>query len=214
MCDRSAPCRRSRGRTHAWRPRRRATSRTHRTRRFRRCTRRTAALRCWPRRRPAARRDRVRRRARGTRVPPVPDRCSARTARARPARAVGDAPSATPRTSSRFEAGSVLTSSTRFPASARAMAVAQAADVLPTPPLPVKKRMRVGCSMRVDMMAFSSSYRSSSTYFVRFIRCRCAATASRRLQHDPSGIRLAWRPDQQRQPIQRAQRATDTRRCS
>ena len=42
-------------------------------------------------------------------------------------------------TSSRFEAGSVLTRSTRLPASASAMAVAQAVDVLPAPPLPVKR---------------------------------------------------------------------------
>ena len=47
-----------------------------------------------------------------------------------------------PSTSSRFDAGSVLTSSTRFPASARATAVALATEVLPTPPLPVKNRLR------------------------------------------------------------------------
>src|SRR5574343_1644672 len=46
--------------------------------------------------------------------------------------------------SSRLEAASVLTSSTRRPASARAMAVAVETDVLPTPPLPVKKMNRVG----------------------------------------------------------------------
>ena len=38
-----------------------------------------------------------------------------------------------------LEAGSVLTSSTRLPLSARLSAVAQASEVLPTPPLPVKK---------------------------------------------------------------------------
>ncbi len=66
---------------------------------------------------------------------------------------VGVAESFTPSTSSRFEAGSVLTSSTRFPASARPIAVAQAAEVLPTPPLPVKNRMRVGFRINVDMTA-------------------------------------------------------------
>ena len=38
-----------------------------------------------------------------------------------------------------LEAGSVLTTRTRFPASANASAVAQASEVFPTPPLPVKK---------------------------------------------------------------------------
>ncbi len=39
-----------------------------------------------------------------------------------------------------FDAGSVLTSSTRLPLSHKATALAHASDVLPTPPLPVKKR--------------------------------------------------------------------------
>ena len=56
---------------------------------------------------------------------------------------VGTPFSCTPNTSSRFEAGSVLTSNTRPPRSARATAVAQASDVFPTPPFPVKNRMRV-----------------------------------------------------------------------
>jgi hypothetical protein len=46
--------------------------------------------------------------------------------------------------SSRFDAGSVLTSRTRNPQSARPMAVAHAREVLPTPPLPVKSRNGVG----------------------------------------------------------------------
>jgi len=49
-----------------------------------------------------------------------------------------------PNTASRFDAGSVLTMSTRLPAWASISAVAQAAEVFPTPPLPVKKRKRVG----------------------------------------------------------------------
>jgi hypothetical protein len=57
-----------------------------------------------------------------------------------PGTGLGVAVSATPSTSSRLDAGSVLTSNTRRPASARASALAQASDVLPTPPLPVKKR--------------------------------------------------------------------------
>ncbi len=39
-----------------------------------------------------------------------------------------------------FEAGSVLTSKTRLPCSARRIAVAQEMEVFPTPPLPVKNR--------------------------------------------------------------------------
>ena len=39
---------------------------------------------------------------------------------------------------------SVLMSSTRFPASASRTAAAHATEVLPTPPLPVKNRTRVG----------------------------------------------------------------------
>ena len=40
--------------------------------------------------------------------------------------------------------GSVLTNNTRWPCSASSTAVAQAIEVLPTPPLPVKKRKRGG----------------------------------------------------------------------
>ena len=64
---------------------------------------------------------------------------------------VGTADSDVPSTSSRLDAGSVLTSNTRRPASARAIAVALAAEVLPTPPFPVKNSMRVGFSMRPGM---------------------------------------------------------------
>ena len=138
-----------------WRPR--AASRTRRTRRSRRCTRPRAAPPCWRRRPRAARRGRARRRARGSRARPARDRCSARRARARPARPSATRSSVTPSTSSRFEAGSVLTSSTRLPASARPMAVAQAEEVLPTPPLPVKNRMRVGFSISVDMTVPSAA---------------------------------------------------------
>ena len=49
-----------------------------------------------------------------------------------------------PNTCPTLEAGSVLTSSTRCPPSASWMAVAQAIEVLPTPPLPVKNRKRGG----------------------------------------------------------------------
>src|SRR5512135_368169 len=60
-----------------------------------------------------------------------------------PGTGVGRPASSTPKTSSRFEAGSVLTRSTRRPRSARPTAVAPATEVLPTPPLPVKNRFRV-----------------------------------------------------------------------
>ena len=48
--------------------------------------------------------------------------------------------SGTPSISSRLDAASVLTSSTRRPASASAIAVAVDSEVFPTPPLPVKNR--------------------------------------------------------------------------
>ena len=55
---------------------------------------------------------------------------------------------ATPSIWSRFEAGSVLTSSSLCPASASLSAVAHDSAVLPTPPLPVKNRNRVGASRK------------------------------------------------------------------
>lgn len=61
-----------------------------------------------------------------------------------PGIAVGVGESGVSRTSSRLDAGSVETSRTRLPRSARATAVAQASVVLPTPPLPVKSRIRLG----------------------------------------------------------------------
>src|ERR1035438_1698975 len=55
-----------------------------------------------------------------------------------------------------FEAGSVLTSRTFFPALASVSAAAHAIEVLPTPPLPVKKRNR-GALSRNFMSAPSSA---------------------------------------------------------
>src|SRR5674476_1458198 len=55
-------------------------------------------------------------------------------------------PMVTPRTWLTLEAGSVLTSRTRLPWLTRCKAVAQATDVLPAPPLPVKNRNRGGLS--------------------------------------------------------------------
>src|ERR1035437_4682638 len=69
-----------------------------------------------------------------------------------------------PRTSSRLDAGSVLTSKTRRPRSARAMAEAQARDVFPTPPLPVKKRKREGASGKA--LKESAGLRSVSAFVV------------------------------------------------
>src|SRR5450631_2226507 len=51
-------------------------------------------------------------------------------------------PILTPNTCPTFEAGSVLTSRTLFPALASVSAAAHAIEVLPTPPSPVKKRNR------------------------------------------------------------------------
>ena len=62
----------------------------------------------------------------------------------------------------------MLTSSTRRPASASWIAVAQAIEVLPTPPLPVKKRKRGALSR--NFMAFPQQQRTCrrSIRFVRF----------------------------------------------
>ncbi len=62
---------------------------------------------------------------------------------------VGEAPSGISSISSRLDAGSVLTSRT-LPRSDKLMATAQASEVLPTPPLPVKNRWRVGWPSRPD----------------------------------------------------------------
>src|SRR5450759_3534636 len=55
-------------------------------------------------------------------------------------------PMVTPRTWLTLDAGSVLTSRTRLPWLTRCKAVAQATEVLPAPPLPVKNRNRGGLS--------------------------------------------------------------------
>ena len=55
---------------------------------------------------------------------------------------VGSDPSGTPKLSASEWAGSVEMTSVRRPASAQRSAVAAATDVLPTPPLPVKRRTR------------------------------------------------------------------------
>ena len=60
-----------------------------------------------------------------------------------PATALGWLLNGVASTSSRLDAGSVLTSSTRRPARANRNAHAHESEVLPTPPLPVKKRNRV-----------------------------------------------------------------------
>ena len=89
---------------------------------------------------PARRRrpDTARSRARGRPPPPRRGRGSSPPAPARPGPRCGSGPTAVPNTSARFDAGSVLTTSTRRPASASATATALATVVFPTPPLPVK----------------------------------------------------------------------------
>ena len=64
----------------------------------------------------------------------------------------------------------VLTSSTRFPARAREMAVAQAMEVFPTPPLPVKNRKRGGASR--NFMSGSEPFSSSWCRWCRWGRSR------------------------------------------
>src|SRR5688572_5846857 len=56
---------------------------------------------------------------------------------------VGSRPADIPKTSSRLDAGSVLTSSVRLPWSARRSPMALATVVFPTPPLPVRNRYLV-----------------------------------------------------------------------
>ena len=80
-----------------------------------------------------------------------------------PGIAVGAPDSRTPRTSSRFDAGSVLTSSTFLPFWAMDTAAAQASDVLPTPPFPVKKRMRVAFSRKLIIFSIVLLSLASST---------------------------------------------------
>jgi hypothetical protein len=60
-----------------------------------------------------------------------------------PATAVGLLASTVCNTSSKFEAGSVLTNKTRLPSSENLSAVAHARQVFPTPPFPVKNKNRV-----------------------------------------------------------------------
>src|SRR5690554_2765866 len=60
-------------------------------------------------------------------------------------------------TSCRLEAGSVLTNRTFLPLSARLTAVAQAIEVLPTPPLPVKNTYFV-LILSIGLNLFMSTY--------------------------------------------------------
>ena len=160
-----------------------ADGRTRRRRRSRGCRSRRTAPPCSPRPRRAARRGTGRPSSRGRPWPPPPGRCSSPTGSARRGRR-----SARCRASRRAprrgcDAGSVLTSSTRFPASASVTAVAQASEVLPTPPLPVKNSPRVG-SFRNSMTHLlsgvrrvSSSRSGRSTTRSR-VRSRSAASAA------------------------------------
>ena len=81
-----------------------------------------------------------------------------------PGIAVGAPDSRTPRTSSRFDAGSVLTSNTFLPCWAIDTAAAHASDVLPTPPFPVKKRMRVAFSRSLFIFSVVMADRPNSTW--------------------------------------------------
>ena len=86
---------------------------------------------------------------------------------------VGVVASDTPSTSSRFDAGSVDTSRTRRPASASDTAVAQASEVLPTPPLPVKNMIRVGVNGRADIssiLSLACSRRPATGESASFVR--------------------------------------------
>ena len=71
-------------------------------------------------------------------------------------------PIVSPNTCPTLEAGSVLTNKTFLPWPARRIAVAHATEVLPTPPLPVKKRKRGGWSRKFITAISSSRSRRSS----------------------------------------------------
>src|SRR5664280_2958774 len=66
-------------------------------------------------------------------------------------------PMLSPNTCPTFEAGSVLTSRTFFPALASVSAAAHAIEVLPTPPLPVKRRNRGALSRNFMSAPFSAT---------------------------------------------------------
>src|ERR1035437_10429880 len=95
-----------------------------------------------------------------------------------------------PNISSRFDAGSVLTSNTRFLASARTIAVAQANDVFPTPPFPVKNSCGGGAirSLRGGAdMAGLLSWAVASVIVPKCVRPFGHDVRSSRRQQDPKG---------------------------
>ena len=83
-----------------------------------------------------------------------------------------------PKTCPILEAGSVLTSSTYFPRPASSSAVAQATDVLPTPPLPVKKR-NLGGSSRNFMTVSAATRAAAATADRRFRQTEFEARGGR-----------------------------------
>src|SRR5450759_3278789 len=72
-------------------------------------------------------------------------------------------PMVTSRTWLTLDAGSVLTSRTRLPWLTRCKAVAQATEVLPAPPLPVKNRNRGGLSRNNMSAALSAAAGRAAT---------------------------------------------------
>ena len=157
----------------ALRRRRRAARRRRRRPRSPWCRRRRAARGRWPAPPRCCRRASAPARARDRPRPRSPGRCSSPAGPARRAPRAACRRARPPSISSRLDAGSVLTSSTRLPASARAMATAQAIEVLPTPPLPVKNRKRVGSIQQVHLV--SSALRGRARCPARR-RCTCVTT--------------------------------------
>jgi hypothetical protein len=93
---------------------------------------------------------------------------------AAPGTGVGVLRNSIPSISSRFDAASVLTNSTFLPASASLSAAAVDNEVLPTPPLPVKNRCRVGRSRNPTRSGLSHACAAS-----------CETVLSHLLQLDP-----------------------------
>src|SRR5450830_1406002 len=89
------------------------------------------------------------------------------------------------KTSAKLLAGSVDTINTRRPPSARAIAVAAAQEVLPTPPLPVKNRNGVGAAKSPPSTRVSGATRSTDVVPVISAAARTAAapTGRRRRRH-------------------------------
>jgi hypothetical protein len=83
----------------------------------------------------------------------------------------------------------VLTNSTFLPWSAIATPAAHASDVLPTPPFPVKKRMRVGLSKRLVVLSVAKVHLPLAALRVDHWQLHAGLRLARRLWFDTSQTR-------------------------